>query len=81
MYDKETKKIYKKRHEYNLINSGELRTLPEDEAVIIHFNQNPIIKKIYPYYEVPNFNENANLPFQIDFKNREKSKLLYVPLK
>ena len=43
------------RSEHNLLNAGEIRTLPENQAFLLTGNKNPILLDIEPYYKSKKF--------------------------
>ena len=48
--------------EYNLLNSNEVRTMQDNEALIISKNRNPVKLKTKPYYEERKFNRASQFP-------------------
>lgn len=56
------------RHEYNLLNADEIRTLPDDQAFFITSNKKPILLNVTPYYK------------NNKFKNKYKFGEAYTPV-
>ncbi len=48
--------------EYQLINSGEIRTLDSDQALIVSANRDPMLIKTKPYFLEPKFSRLAKIP-------------------
>ena len=48
--------------EYNLLNSNEVRTISENEAIIISKNRNPVKLKVTPYYDNRKFKKASIFP-------------------
>ncbi len=63
--------------EYNLINSNEVRTMDEDQVLVISKNRNPAIIPIKPFYEVRKWVKRSKIaPYIIDTEDRPQT----VPL-
>ena len=63
--------------EYNLINSNEVRTMHEDQVLVISKNRNPAIIPIKPFYEVRKWVKRSKIaPYIIDTEDRPQT----VPL-
>ena len=68
--------------EYNLINAGEVRTIPSDQALIVSGNRQPIKVGTTPYFENWSMERHskkgrASLPLS----DRGSKRLQYIELK
>ena len=50
------------RHEYKLLNPNEVRTIDEDEALVISKNRNPVKLKVTPFYKNRKFRKASEFP-------------------
>jgi len=68
------------RQEYNLINSNEVRTMDEDQVLIISKNRNPAIIPIKPFYELRKWTKRSLIaPYEIGKVDRpEKIPLVSI---
>ena len=58
--------------EYNLLNSNEVRTIEDDEALIISKNRNPVKLIMLPYFQNRKFTKASKFrPTYIDYRNRK----------
>lgn len=56
------------RREFNLLNAGEVRTLPDSQAFFITGNKKPVLLDVLPYYE------------NRKFKNKHKLGVAHIPV-
>ena len=67
--------------EYNLLNSNEVRTIAENETLIISKNRNPVKLKVTPYYENRKFRKASMFPVVQDKTHLNKPSIQLVNLK
>lgn len=66
--------------EYNLISSGEVRTLPKNKALVVSLNRNPALITTSPYFANWRFKRKANRPFELPARAVALNELDHVRL-
>jgi type IV secretory pathway TraG/TraD family ATPase VirD4 len=60
-YHTNTNEEITSRNEFNLLNADEIRTLPDNQAIFLTGNKNPILLETLPYFKNPKFKNKPKL--------------------
>jgi type IV secretory pathway TraG/TraD family ATPase VirD4 len=60
-YTTDTKEERTARNEFNLLNADEIRTLPDNQAILLTGNKNPILLDVLPYFKNSKFKHKHEL--------------------
>ncbi|SET71247.1 type IV secretory system conjugative DNA transfer family protein [Thalassotalea agarivorans] len=66
--------------EFNLIHAAEIRTIQDQQQLIVSSNKKPVLMQNTRYYQNPTFNRATNMP-PVEIHNDKRSGFVRVPIK